>query len=99
MSSGDLGGGSVAGSPDRADCSTTRHDPGLWGRLLEGESTGLTSRPAGLGWSTAQRLSGAGGAERSRELGAARNKGKGDEGAGRWGRLVSRRQLARGLRK
>ena len=99
MSSGDLGGGSVAGSPDRADCATTRRDPGLWGWLLEGESTGLTSRPAGLGWSTAQRLSGAGGAEQSRELGAARKKGKGDEGAGRWGRLVSRRQLARGLRK
>jgi len=99
VSSGDLGGGSVAGSADRADCATTRRDPGLWGWLLEGESTRLTSRPAGLGWSTAQRLSRAGGAEQSRELGAARNKGKGDEGAGRWGRLVSRRQLARGLRK
>ena len=47
----------------------------------------------------AQRLSGAGGVERSRELGAARRKGKGDEGADRWGRLVRRRQLARGLRK
>ena len=67
--------------------------------FLEGESTGMTSRPAGLGWSTAQRLSGAGGAERSREPGMARKKGKGDEGADRWGRLVSRRQIARGLRK
>ena len=52
-----------------------------------------------MGWSTAQRLSGAGGAEQSRELGAARKKGKGDEGAGRWGRLVSPRQLVHGLRK
>jgi len=86
VSSGDLGRGSIAGSPDRADCATTRRDLGLWGRLLEGEST-------------RQRLSRAGGAERSRELGAARKKGKGDEGAGRWRRLVSRRQLACGLRK
>ena len=99
MSSGDLGGGSVAGSLDRADCATTWRDPGLWGHLLECESTGLTSRPIGLGWSTAQRLSRAGGAEQSRELGAVRKKGKGDEGTGRWGRLVSWRQLVRGLRK
>ena len=55
----------------------------------------MTSRPAGLGWSTAQRLSGAGGAERSRELGAARKKGKEDGGADRWDRGVSGRASRR----
>ena len=55
----------------------------------------MTSRPAGLGWSTAQRLSGAGGAVRSRELGAARKKGKEDGGADRWDNRVSGRASQR----
>ena len=51
VSSGDLGGGTVAGSADRADCATTRRDPGFWGpasRRRKGRIW-LTSGPRGVG--------------------------------------------------